>query len=437
MRKHFCILLFSLFAASFCFGEMIPSFQQFPNGALVNLESTIYCSHDISDEDYSYKEGVGNGNDSSGYYTNQMLGVLGMFSDSKLNGDIVITAELTSGEWYYKLAGTQYKRPFAIELAGRGDNQPLKNDTTPYNYYLGQTDQGTTNSITITVPKSVASKYNAIWWDAVLVFLGDVNTDDDTVRDEDDSSVILSRLSASDSYYYATVRLSISCMDGDTVIESGTFDVNLCGYYKSPSTESGAGETAIISSMNVEKLSSANAIDIASLFDSQEKTVVANYSYSTNSLEDSNRTGTVSLFLSSTSLGNNNLAEEFTLRHLNAYGQTSSFDSIHNAIHFRAYITSTDTGYSSSNSSSKEVEFDGTGYFASGSALTCDYLKFIEQKSKNVQQTTNLTQWHDSGTISVSIPADQQINGTKVNIDQLIAGQYQSNIYVHILTDFN
>lgn len=435
MKRHLFILLLSIIAIPLCFGEIKPSFQQFANGALVNLESTIFCPHNIDSSSYTYIGETGNGNDSTGYYTNQMLGVLGIFSDEDLNGDVVITAELTSGEWYYKLDGTQYKRPFALELSGRREgNKALTNGATRYNYYLGETDQGTTSSITVEVPKSVASQYNAIWWDTVLVFIGDVDTDDDTVRD--DSNNILSRLSATDSYYNATVRFSIALKDGDTVIESGVFDINLSGYYKSPSTESGAGNSAIVSSMNVEKLNAANALDIADLFTNQGSTDVATYSFTTNSLENSNRTGSVSLYLSSVSLGNNTQAEEFTLRHINASGLTSSFDSIHNAIHYRAYITSADTGYSSENQASKVVEFDGTGSF-SGGTLSCEYLKFIQQKSKNVQQTTDLTQWHDYGIISVSIPQNQQINGRDVSIDQLIAGQYRSDIYVHVITDFN
>ncbi|MCF0262722.1 MAG: hypothetical protein HUK23_07410, partial [Sphaerochaetaceae bacterium] len=54
------------------------------------------------------------------------------------------------------------------------------------------------------------------------------------------------------------------------------------------------------------------------------------------------------------------------------------------------------------------------------------------------QDGTYQYRWYDIGEISVAIPNDpsiQTINGQEIKLDNLQAGQYTSNIYIHVITD--
>ena len=146
-------------------------------------------------------------------------------------------------------------------------------------------------------------------------------------------------------------------------------------------------------------------------------------------------TGDVSFFLSSVSSGINSGASEFILRHINSDGSTSYRDTNHNAVKFYAYIDS-ERGHSSAEATSVQgtsVQFDGTTVFSSQS-ISSNYV-VVEADVYQDQDSGWHTRWHDTGTISVSIPTQQTINGNEVTIDGLVAGQYFSNIYFHVVTN--
>lgn len=64
-----------------------------------------------------------------------------------------------------------------------------------------------------------------------------------------------------------------------------------------------------------------------------------------------------------------------------------------------------------------------------------DYVR-IEAEAYKDQDGNWHTRWHDTGFISVAIPNNQSINGNSVTLDGLVAGQYTSNIYFHIIANY-
>ena len=143
-----------------------------------------------------------------------------------------LSAELVSGQWCYILNGTdtRYMRPFGIQIIGRakatvsgsGGHTNLGND---YNIYMGGSSSGIVSEIT--VPKAVASQYEGIWWDMVLVFDNNVNTTNDTVLGADG---VTYNLAGTDNYYTAIIKLTLEWGPGED--ERHVYTVYLNGYYK-------------------------------------------------------------------------------------------------------------------------------------------------------------------------------------------------------------
>lgn len=442
MKKLFIILAIVLLLPTLCFAEIEITFRQMTDCVYVNLAADYFFRHTNTAE---WKSGTAKkGWDPNCYYDNQMLSIVGVLADISSNSsarlpsdqNIIVEAELMSGYWCYILDGTdiRYMRPFGIQLIGRGKTTDLysssgnhKNLGTAYTCYLGGT---TGSSSTLTLPGSEASKYSGVWWDVVLVFDNNVDTTTDTVLGED--NVTSYNLISSDSYYTAQVKLTVTI--GDV---SDSFDVYLNGYYKSSNAASGAGSNGYYSTMNISRLASANSVDIKTLFNANEatKTDVATYNYTTNTVSGT-KSGKVYFFASSVSSGLNTSAEEFILRHVGADGSISFRDTNHNSLKYYVYMQS-ERGHSSSESKTVEgttVKFDGTSYYSSNN-FNNNYLVLEADCYKN-QDGTQYTRWHDTGTIQVGIPSSQSINGNAVTLDGLLAGQYTSNIYLHIVTDF-
>lgn len=439
MKKLLSTLCLVVLISCCCFAEMSPTFDQKSECLLVDLSSTRFVRHTDTAEWHS-----GTGTDAEHYYDNQILCVLGLVGDKAKSGDVSLSAELVSGEWAYILGGTdtRYKRPFGIQIIGRRKinltdtgNDKHQNLGTEYNIYMGGSSAGTTSQVVI--PQEVASQYEGIWWDMVLVFDYNVDTENDTVRGADGLTY---NLVGSDIYYTAIVKLTIVWGTGEE--EKAEYNVYLNGYYKSSNTSSGSG-SSVVSTLNIDKLTTGNSIDIKTLFNSysagatataQAKQDVATYSFTTNTTSG-RKTGDVSFFLSSVSSGINSGASEFILRHINSDGSTSYRDTNHNAVKFYAYIDS-ERGHSSAEATSVQgtsVQFDGTTVFSSQS-ISSNYV-VVEADVYQDQDSGWHTRWHDTGTISVSIPTQQTINGNEVTIDGLVAGQYFSNIYFHVVTN--
>ncbi len=442
MKKFISIILISIILPALCFAAVEITFRQMTECMYVNLASTKFPSHPKNVSWGTYVTPSNPARDK--YYSDQILSIIGVKADTSAsssarlpsNEDIVVKAELMSGYWCYVLDGTdiRYMRPFGIQMVGRGKVTDLYSDSgshqnigTDYNFYLGGT---TGSSTTVTLPGSVAKNYSGVWWDMILVFDNNVNTTNDTVYGADDTT--LYNLIATDSYYTASVKLTLTV---GTVSES--FDVFLNGYYKASDAATPASSSGLYSSMNVTRLATANAVDIKTLFNANEATKVdvATYNYTTNTLEKA-RAGTVYFFASSVSSGLNRSAEEFVLRHVGADGTISYRDTNHNALKYYVYMNS-ERGHSSSEANTvvgSTVKFNGTSYYSGGN-FNNEYLVLEKEEVRN-QDGTKYTRWYDTGTIQVGIPSSQSINGKAVTIDSLLAGQYTSNIYLHIVTNF-
>ena len=441
MKKILLPLTMILLVSSFCFSAIVPSFDQKSECMLVDLASTIYVRHTNNPV---WASGQAPASPSPNkYYDNQIITVIGIVGDRQKTSDVTLSAELLSGQWAYILDGddTRYMRPFGIQIIGRRKENLSASGThtnlgTSYNIYMGGSSTGTTSSVT--VPQNIASLYEGIWWDVVLVFDNNVNTETDTVLGADGNTY---NLVSSDHYYSAILKLTITWGTEDA--DSATYTIYLNGTYKYSNSSSDPTSGGMICNLNVDKLASGNSVDIRTLFNSysgsasassQSKTLVATYNFTTNT-GSGKKTGNVSMFLSSVSNGLNGAQAKFILRHVNADGSTSYRDTNHNSLKFYAYLDST-RGHSSSESNSilgTSVEFDGTSYFATG--ISGEYL-VIEPDTYKDQDGGWHTRWHDTGTISVAIPSTQSIDENAVDIDGLIAGQYTSNIYVHVVTNF-
>lgn len=420
MRKLFLVVVLTILFSFCSFADPTTSFQQFQNAVLVNLASTSFPRLATSATWGDYGD-------------DQMLGLIGLFDTSNLQGAVKLDVNLISGGWYYILDGTdtRYKRPFGIIFFSRGSSSS-HSGINSYSKYLGDGTQGTSTSVEI--PYNTAKQYKALWWDMVLVFDHNVDEDEDTVLGADGTTY---NLSPSNSYYSAHLEVSISYKKNGTTeyVEMGSYDLYLNGYYKSSDASSGNNDGDTYSNINFTKLATADSIDIKTLLNSgtTTKTDVATYTYYTNSIQNYTANGNVYFFLSSVNSGLNSSADEFILRRLESDGSISYRRTNNNTVKFYAYITST-SGNSSQSSTNKTVEFDGTLSYPLGSED--NYIVVPVQQYKNPSGSTYLYKWEDTATISVGIPSTQTINGQNVTAEGLVAGQYTSNVYLHIVTDF-
>ncbi len=440
MKRLFAVISILLIAASLCFAAISPTFEQKSECLMVDLAATHFKKHTNT---AGWASGSATGSSSASYYyDNQILCIIGIIGDREKQSDVTLTAELLSGGWYYTYDGSdiRYRRPFSLQIVARGKprlsgtGSTHTNIGTDYNVQLGSNPDVTSD--TAVIDRTTASQYEGIWWDVLLVFDKNANTSNNTVEGPNGQ---IYNLLPSDKYYTAILRLTVQWGPGTSDKES--YDVFLNGYYKSSNTYSG-NETTVTSSINVTPLSSAYSVDIRNLFESysasaspknQVKTDVATYNFTTNSVA-AEKTGNISLFLSSVSNGVNNSGQEFMLKHMNSDGTTAFRDTAHNAIKYYAYIVS-DNGHSSAEAntvSGTTVQFNGTSYFSSN--ISGEHV-VIEATTHKDQDGNWHTRWYDSGSIAIAIPNDQTIAGNPVTLDGLISGQYTSNIYLHIVTN--
>ncbi len=409
-----------LLMPSFCFAGFDSSFKQSSIGILVNLSETSYWRHS---DNATWAEGEsGNIPNPNYYYDNQILCSVEMSKNDDLsNGssDIELSAELLSSEWCYVLNGndTKFKRPFGIQIMARGRNGAGSYTNIGNAISLGGTVASTAG--TMMIPEPVASSFSELVYDVVLVFDENVDIANDTVTNADGTDMY--SLLPSDSYYSATIRLSVRCA-GDI----SSFDVYLNGFY---SEDESLSTNTVMGSVNITKTAAEDTIMAKEVFAGKQTVDIANYSYSTNSIQNG-KTGAILISLSSAGYGNTG---PFYLRHVNASGGTASRVTSHNSMMFYAYLT-TDTGYSARDPENKTVMFDGNQSFPFED--DADYIIIPAETRMNNSGTKTLTSWSDSGLISFSIPEVQMINNDFVSYDGLVSGKYTANIYFNIISDF-
>ena len=137
----------------------------------VDLSSKKYLSH-LDGSTYSSNKNSENKRKDGFYYISQELGVVGLSDTNNYDtdlGDLVFTITSDSGEWFYRLAGSDYRRPFGIDAFGRARN-PQNVEFDMGSMRLGyQSDVPENPAVTsLVVPVSQIRQYINIWWDFCL-----------------------------------------------------------------------------------------------------------------------------------------------------------------------------------------------------------------------------------------------------------------------------
>lgn len=394
----------------------------------VDLAENKYKSH-IDNAQYSSSSIPSNlASNSANYYDSQILAVIGIDYTKGKNLPVTITMELVSGEWSY-IYDDRYKRPFGVDLFARkadnigSDGLGFPDSDGNFNLHFGHQENANsgTNIQTATIPANIATKYDSIWWDACLVMDPIVDTNTNTVLDENGVEY---HLTASDTFYTAQLKVTISCGTS-----SETYNIFLQGYYKISDTDDIDTDTSLM--MTVERLSTANTLDITELATSKASQPVARYGYTTTEKQTSDTSGKVSVFLSSASDAFGQNPEEFRLRHINANGQTSVRDTANNSIVYRATLTSQANASKADDGSTRSVTYDGTDYFGNPNTPS----RYMTSSAElMMSHNSNYVIWRDNGEISVTIPS-HDLQGNPVDASRLVSGQYISNIYIHVVTD--
>lgn len=395
------ILLFSL-----CCFAVAPTAYIDYNAASINadLGSKRFGSHTSS---ATYNSGTApESTNTSNYYESQIIGKVGLTfngNDSNSYGDVTITVESDTSDWFYYLydGDTVSKRPFGVDLFVRGEKTGNISDLGNYTLRIG--NQGNAES---TYSKTISSgslrtqnsrRYTKVWWDICLVL--DPKVDGTSVTYGGETY----NLSPSNAYYCARMNVTISC--GSMVSE--TYDIVLSSYFN-PSGISGD----LVANMVVTPLPSANTLNIRSIFESSRTEDVASYLFLTNSKVGSS-SGTVSVFLSSS---NNGVVagSRFALVKENSNTRTNQ-----NSIEFNALIRS---------NSGTTKTFTGTD---TTSTTSNHYVIQADHQG-------GYSRWFDDGVISIEIPTNQSLSPAFANqsyVSGLTKGEYTSNIYVHIITN--
>lgn len=428
------ILIFLLLPATLFADDPETFISTYSNCFTVNVASQNFPTHKLT------SEWEGTPGATTFYKERELLATVGIRGiEANYDEYVEFSIEyisISTEEWCYVLNGndTRYMRPFGIDIFSRrrllngGDHDELGSNGK-YRAHLGyQTTPAGENlqpSATVIVEPEVVNTCNALWWDIALVF--NPSAIEDGVLNYDGKKYYLT---VGDTYT-ATIKVTVKSYDKNNVVDVEQSNIiNLTGYYDGTTQEQQTSNNDMISNLTVSRRPAAESIDIASLYESNISVDVADYSFVTNTRNDDNereKNNVVYMFLSSSRNGAVE-GEEFFLRHTNANGTVSNRDNAHNAVRFTAAITST-RGSSKVDSSTRTVTFDGTDYWGESPE---NYLVIpaLYQVGPNGNKPVS---WPDSGTISITIPDNQIINGTEVTTEGLFAGLYTANIYVHVV----
>ena len=372
---------------------------------------SFYFAQDlVSSVDLSSNAYTGSG------YGPGKIGTVGINKKAKDKSkqDCIVSIAPASGQWLFSVMeeGIEYDMPFGIDVVPHYNTSeggsPQTGTTVNFGIQAsGSTDSPRTNSISNNNHKNG----NAVSWDLFLVL--DSTISGTTVTPKIGSQTYT--LTESDNYTVSLIVTATYCSDTETYV------VVLSGHY-------GVSPETTTCNISVTPLSAGSlpGLDIKALFGTGVKTAVGSYSFTTSTKarnSKSNNPGSVYIFLSS---GNDGTiaSNTFTLKHQNNPAKT---------VAYYAYLTSTD-GYahSSSSTSVQTVRFDGSTSFTAGN-VTTDSLQINAHEGKTSSGYSY--RWHDTGYIEIEIPANGQ--QTQDYINHLPSGTYYSDIYIHIVTDFN
>ncbi len=427
----------------------------------VDLSSKKYLSH-LDGSTYSSNKNSENKRKDGFYYQNQELGVVGLsdtnYYDTDL-GDLVFTVTSDSGEWFYRLAGSDYRRPFGIDVFGRARN-PQNVEYDMGSMRLGyQSDVSENPAVTsLVVPADQIRQYINIWWDFCLVMDPEVDTIEDKTYFRGTDYFI----QASNISYTADLTLTISMVTGlgtpeETVNKSVSFPVHLEGFYKPDEYD----KTMVTASFSISRIAEVLQLDgaggllenmKASPATANDFTTIATYSLSSSSLQTSqNETRKVRMFLSSTNDAIKSTGGRFVLRHEDNDNVSAGTAP---QLLFKAALTSESKGHAPS-SEAKTVVFDGTDRFIPKEGNTSYVLpgNYLEIDATTTKQKTNIwySSWLDSGSIGIVLTGEvippgetEPVTATDwtnqgaytVGGDTatLTKGEYKSTIYIHVIT---
>ena len=332
------LLTFCLWATS------SPYIRQYNESYTVDLASDSYLSH-TTGSTYKEQADVSGLRNNGYYYRCQELGVVGITgirqADSSVDdvkvkvpqtngtskeynvgrysgvGDVTITVTLLSGEWFYSLNGSVYKRPFGLDVFARGRVIPKSGTATDadipgYSLHMGnqayQHEGEADGVVSKTLPASTLAGYDFIWWDLVLVMDPVVDTQTDTVT----YNGVEYRMLPSNTTYKVDLQITISCTDGG----SATFPFHLEGFYKTDAVSSGS-TSGLMGILSVNPVANSFRLDGATglLATRDTPSPVATYDFTTTSKGSADTTNKVYLFISSLSSAYNT-GDHFALHHV-------------------------------------------------------------------------------------------------------------------------
>ena len=450
MKKALILILTMLFLSTLLWAaasNLTSYIRLYDASFSVDLASNAFLSH-LEGSTYTDKK-ADNLRKTGYYYQSQELGVVGLSDTNNYDtnlGDIVFTISPDS-DWFYRLAGSDYRRPYGIDVFARG--RLGNNDVDLGSLRLGyQSDVSLTpETTTIVISSADVRKYSRIWWDLVLVMDPEVDTVDDTTRFRGNDYFI----TASDRSYTADLTISINTVNGETVTKSIDFPIHLEGFYKPSEFE----KTTITASFAITRVEDILRLDGAgnllskiksSPSNSSDFTKVADYSMSTSAVEWKKvpeETRKIRIFLSSSNDAKVS-GSYFVLRH--------EKDANAPQLLFKAAMTSEGDGHANG-SDNKTVVFDGTDTFTPKTENS-DYAlpqHYLEIGSTTSQQKPGIwyASWIDSGSIGVALTGQILQNDVPVtatwtgsqgvytlggNTQTLTKGEYKSTIYIHVVT---
>jgi len=453
MKKALTLILTMLLLSTLLWAADLTSYIRLYDASFsVDLASNKFLSH-LEGSTYNSNTNPAGLRKTGFYYQSQELGVVGL-SDTKLYdtnlGDIVFTITPDS-DWFYKLAGSDYRRPYGIDVFARG-----RIGNTEYD--LGSLRLGYQSDVSLTpertsivISAADVIRYDGIWWDFVLVMDPEVDTVEDCTRFRDNEYFI----TASDRSYTTAVAITINSITGyqtagETVTKSVSFPIHLEGFYKPSEFE----KTTVTASFTITRVAEILRLDgatgllsmvNASPSSGSDFTTIADYTLNTSAVTGSqNDTRKIRMFLSSSNDAKVS-GGRFVLKH--------EKDASAPQLLFNAAMISENKGHAPESSSTKIVVFDGTDTFTPKTenadyTLPTNHL-VIDATTTKQKTNTWYASWVDNGSIGIALTGEILQNGVPVtatgwtsqgvytlggNTRALTKGEYKSTIYIHVVT---
>ena len=450
--KKMTVLVFLCFSLAFCFADSSAYFKMNDRCNVVDISETVFPSHNMSSTLVFNGANVRKSDYTSTYYAYQNLLSMG-FSETrtyenneyKAKGYIKASVSLIdSGNWCYTLPeDIRYMRPFGLDIIGRVKSNNGDVSMPDYTKHAGyQTVNGLVSdmgrTVSVVVPQDVLVQYKSFWFDYCLVLGGTIDVEENTVSVGSNTFDLI----PSNSYYTTTLQFDIWLIDGDpnnvpdvvesdgnqdyTVVDEGHYIIQILGYYKSSELDSDHDNFVMFF---ITKDRNADSLNISDMFAGNGPWIsVAGYNFNTGSSlipSLNSDAGNVYMFLSSsrdaTAPG---VDDKFRLVRVSNSGGIPNV-TFRNSVEYTAKIVSEEMGTS--------VEFTGEMYYKESEPFqTSKCLVIPAETFKDKEQKDTYARWHDEGQIMIRITDEELARGQRLN-----AGAYTSDIYIHIVTDFN